>query len=93
MGRILNLHDNESISKWLAKDNNRLLKKISEKNPNFIQEMRKKNISLINLDAHESKNGKIALMFHFKQAVKNWRNDLEYANLQKKQEPDIKCRI
>lgn len=53
MGRLLNLHENESIRKWLAKDNNRLLKKISEKNPKFIDEMKKKNISLINIDSHK----------------------------------------
>lgn len=93
MGRLLNLHENESIRKWLAKDNNRLLKKITEKNPKFIDEMKTKNISLINIDSHKCKNAKYALMFHFKESIKKWRVDIDIANFQRKQEPDIQCRI
>lgn len=89
MGRILNLHENASINRWLVKENARLLKKIGEKNPKFIDEMKKKNIKLINIDSYKNKNANIALMFHYKEQVKNWRNDIDYAVLMRKENPEI----
>lgn len=93
MGRILNLHENVSINRWLVKENARLLKKIGEKNPKFLEEMKKKNIKLINIDSHKNKNANFALMFHYKEQVKNWRNDIDYAVLMRNENPEIQCRI
>ena len=32
-------------------------------------------------------------MFHLKESIKKWRDDIDIANFQRKQEPDIQCRI
>ena len=81
LGRLLNLHENPSINKWISKDNRKLLRNITKANPKAVEQLKSQNIQLINMDAHENKNSKLALMLHFKESLKKWRNDIDYANL------------
>lgn len=75
------------------KDTNRLIKKITEKNPQFLDDMRKRNIKPINIDADKSKMANWNLLQMFKESLKNWRNEIDYAMILKKDELEISCRL
>ena len=89
LGRLLNLHENEKISKYLVKDNNKLLKEITKQNPNFLKMMAEKKLPLINIDAHHSKFAKFMCYNFWKETVQKWKNEIDYANILKKQGPEI----
>lgn len=91
LGRILNLR--EQTNKWLEKANERLIKKISKIDPEYVEKMNQKKIKLINIDAHNCKNAKMELLFLYKNVVKNWKNEVDYAILMRKEAPTICCRI
>jgi hypothetical protein len=55
--------------------------------------MKKRNLKIVNIDRHKSKNAKLALMFHFKDICRKWKDDIDFANLQRKQAPEIQCRM
>lgn len=93
LGRLLNLHENEEISKYLAKDNNKLLKKITKINPKFLTDLTEKKIVLINIDSHECEYAKFVHLQFWKDVVTKWKNDIDYATLIRKQAPEIQCRM
>lgn len=79
----------KKFSKYLTKDNNKLLKEITKENPNFLTLMAEKKLPLINIDAHHSKFAKFVCYNFWKETVQKWKNEIDYANILKKQGPEI----
>lgn len=89
LGRLLNLHENPLINKWIGKDYKKLVKAVTKVNKKGIEELASKNIKLIHIDGHKNGNGKVAMMMFFKECIRKWRKDLDYAHLQKNQTATI----
>lgn len=84
LGRLINLHENEEINKWLTKENARIIKKISKNNPNLADKLKHKKIPFINIDLDKCKGANFAILCHYKEALQKWRNEIDYALLQRK---------
>lgn len=84
LGRLINLHENEEISKWLVKENAKIIKKISKKNPDFADKLKHKKLSFINIDLDQCKGANFAILCHYKEALQKWRDEIDYALLQRK---------
>jgi hypothetical protein len=91
--RLLNLHENSDVNKWLTKENARLIKKISKTNPDFANKLKLKKINVVNIDLDKWLGANFALICHYKKELQKWRDDIDYAVLQKKKSPEIQWRI
>jgi hypothetical protein len=91
--RLLNLHENSDVNKWLTKENARLIKKISKTNPDFANKLKQKKTNVVNIDLDKWLGANHALLCHYKKELQKWRDDIDYAVLQKKKSPEIQWRI
>lgn len=89
LGRLLNLHENPLINKYIGKEYKKLVKTVTKANPKGFEELKAKNIKLVNLDGNQNTNAKIAMMMFFKDCITKWKKDIDFAHLQKNQTATI----
>lgn len=88
-GRLLNLRENPLISKYIEKDYKKLVKTVTKVNKKFVDDWKARNRKLINIDAHNNGNAKIAMYMTYKNSITQWKKELEYAHYKKEKTATI----